>query len=572
MATLFDILGLSVHAGEREVKKAYKELALKYHPDRKGGDPEMFKKVNEAYDILMDDEQREKYLTLLQAGTHTTVLDQFVRQQEEFAKQNNLARPSSKYERTCRNWSKGKCNNSNCMYRHYKTADGDKTKLNKVCHDYTKGYCRFGTECQFKHPGNLNQDDQSNWDRTWICNDIWRSCKAENNVLDYPRVCHVCGAKRKLNRCKFPPGTTVQLTGTQSQILEGVIKRTLFFFRDGIYKKQMNKLVTKMQQQPLHGQMVPTVAKFYPSAGCYHCVFQDGTFLIVPEKNLKRGVEKWTCEQCKYLNEQVWGRCALCNHKNPNPVQDWTPFAGTWKSSTGNYYIKIEEHHISSSDPTHYYTNLRLADGVLSYNVTLIEDDADDDLSSSDDDGPDTAPEQLGTVALRVDGKRLKGELVLRDGSIQKTTFAKLDATDMDDNSSDYSSSFDSRESTPAREERLKLKREDPQKYAELKKESKITVGSKQPKKPARNRADRAPDDSSGDRRRRRTVREESPRRRREREERERERHRSDSRDRRARERRERERERERRRRRSDSRDRSRRRRSDSRDERRRRR
>jgi len=49
LAAEFQVLGLPVSAGAEEVKRAYKKLALKHHPDKNGGDAEEFKKVEQAY-------------------------------------------------------------------------------------------------------------------------------------------------------------------------------------------------------------------------------------------------------------------------------------------------------------------------------------------------------------------------------------------------------------------------------------------------------------------------------------------------------------------------------------------
>lgn len=57
---LYDILKVSPTASQEEIKKAYRILALKHHPD-KGGDPEEFKKINSAYVILSDPKKREMY-------------------------------------------------------------------------------------------------------------------------------------------------------------------------------------------------------------------------------------------------------------------------------------------------------------------------------------------------------------------------------------------------------------------------------------------------------------------------------------------------------------------------------
>ena len=60
MKNYYEILGVSKEASEEEVKKAYKELAKKYHPDR-GGDADKFKEINEAHEVLSDDKKRREY-------------------------------------------------------------------------------------------------------------------------------------------------------------------------------------------------------------------------------------------------------------------------------------------------------------------------------------------------------------------------------------------------------------------------------------------------------------------------------------------------------------------------------
>lgn len=56
----YDALGVSKSAGPDEIKKAYRKLAVQKHPD-KGGDPEDFKRISEAYQVLSDPDQRAMY-------------------------------------------------------------------------------------------------------------------------------------------------------------------------------------------------------------------------------------------------------------------------------------------------------------------------------------------------------------------------------------------------------------------------------------------------------------------------------------------------------------------------------
>lgn len=56
----YDVLGVHKQASEEEIKKAYKKLAMKHHPDR-GGDAEQFKKINEAYAVLTNPEKKMMY-------------------------------------------------------------------------------------------------------------------------------------------------------------------------------------------------------------------------------------------------------------------------------------------------------------------------------------------------------------------------------------------------------------------------------------------------------------------------------------------------------------------------------
>ncbi|KKQ21625.1 MAG: Chaperone protein DnaJ, partial [Candidatus Wolfebacteria bacterium GW2011_GWC1_37_10] len=57
----YRILGINKGASEEEIKKAFRKLAHKYHPDKKGGDEKKFKEISEAYSILSDKNKRAQY-------------------------------------------------------------------------------------------------------------------------------------------------------------------------------------------------------------------------------------------------------------------------------------------------------------------------------------------------------------------------------------------------------------------------------------------------------------------------------------------------------------------------------
>ncbi|EKD41482.1 MAG: DnaJ protein, partial [uncultured bacterium] len=60
----YEILGLSRTASEADIKKAYRQQALQYHPDRNPGDhtaEDKFKEASEAYEVLSDSQKRQVY-------------------------------------------------------------------------------------------------------------------------------------------------------------------------------------------------------------------------------------------------------------------------------------------------------------------------------------------------------------------------------------------------------------------------------------------------------------------------------------------------------------------------------
>ena len=67
----YEVIGVPKTASEDEIKKAYRKLAKKYHPDLNPNDKEAeakFKEVNEAYEVLSDPEKKAKYDQFGHAG------------------------------------------------------------------------------------------------------------------------------------------------------------------------------------------------------------------------------------------------------------------------------------------------------------------------------------------------------------------------------------------------------------------------------------------------------------------------------------------------------------------------
>lgn len=85
----YNILGVNKGASQDDIKKAYKKLARKYHPDLNPGDPDAhrkFQEINEANEVLSDPEKRKKYD---QYGENWKHADQFEAQQQQYGQYQN---------------------------------------------------------------------------------------------------------------------------------------------------------------------------------------------------------------------------------------------------------------------------------------------------------------------------------------------------------------------------------------------------------------------------------------------------------------------------------------------------
>lgn len=99
MKDYYEILEVNVHASKEVINKAYKALAMKYHPDanppeKKAWAEEKFKEINEAFEILSNEEKRKMYDEKLSAYINANKAneEQIKSQYEEMERQNNILR------------------------------------------------------------------------------------------------------------------------------------------------------------------------------------------------------------------------------------------------------------------------------------------------------------------------------------------------------------------------------------------------------------------------------------------------------------------------------------------------
>ncbi|OGL22308.1 molecular chaperone DnaJ [Candidatus Saccharibacteria bacterium RIFCSPHIGHO2_01_FULL_45_15] len=64
----YEVLGVSKDASADELKKAFRKAAVQHHPDKEGGDETKFKEINEAYEVLKDQQKRQRYDQFGHAG------------------------------------------------------------------------------------------------------------------------------------------------------------------------------------------------------------------------------------------------------------------------------------------------------------------------------------------------------------------------------------------------------------------------------------------------------------------------------------------------------------------------
>jgi tetratricopeptide (TPR) repeat protein len=109
MENLYEVLGLTDDATEDEIRREFRTLAKKYHPDTSDADPEMFRRISHAYKVLSNEESRKDYdRTVRNFNDHTGSMesyineynvsaDQALKMLKDLVRQTNLVKVRLKY-------------------------------------------------------------------------------------------------------------------------------------------------------------------------------------------------------------------------------------------------------------------------------------------------------------------------------------------------------------------------------------------------------------------------------------------------------------------------------------------
>jgi curved DNA-binding protein CbpA len=167
MKDYYEILEVNIHASKEVINKAYKALAMKYHPDsnpveKKQWAEEKFKEINEAFEILSNEEKRREYDKRLSAYLNQNKVneEQIKNRYEEMEKQNNILRQQVQNMKNNNYGNSQKQNNAqnlNNNYQQTNTASQEEinrqiqNSVNKAYHDaYIQRLKDYGYKIKYK--------------------------------------------------------------------------------------------------------------------------------------------------------------------------------------------------------------------------------------------------------------------------------------------------------------------------------------------------------------------------------------------------------------------------------------
>jgi DnaJ-class molecular chaperone len=147
----YKVLGVEKNASEREIKRAYHQLARKYHPDKNGGDKKAelkFREIAEAYEVLSDPQKRETYDLYGEEGLQYGANSDFQAQgsNSRFSEQSFQGFPFGDFFMNDF-FASGRKGNSYKTFKNSKRSNnfrGQNCRTTKVC---VNGKCQITTEC-----------------------------------------------------------------------------------------------------------------------------------------------------------------------------------------------------------------------------------------------------------------------------------------------------------------------------------------------------------------------------------------------------------------------------------------